>query len=351
MSVIWAWTHEIERELWEHGEERLCHLMRRVPTAACDGQADEVEALVDEALPMARRLKLPWLEVFFRHWRLQSRVLKGCDVSGDTTREAVALLEFANRDETRDCPQSICAAQDLAASFGILDGPGYVAERVRAAEESLARIDASRACFACISGELVSALTDDRRFEEAAARARDVRRQRKAAHVFGELAIALTNALSALGRDEEVLELARLPLPGGSGIREPTRRLVHSLALARLGDKEQALQKLPSTEQLQPVDWTSYLRTRRELAGMPVEPAGAEFEALVAEWSAVLEARNAQYPRAQLHQLAAEVALDEGATEAALRHIGIARSHLPRLRRPERMRERLEGIEARAKAG
>jgi len=351
MSVIWQWTYAVEIELLENGETRLAQILRRVPTASCDGLPEEVEALVAEALPMVRRLKLPWLEVFFRHWRLQSRVLKGCDVSGDTAREAVALLEFANRDETRDCPQSICVAQDLAASFGVLDGPGYVEERVRAAEESLSRIDASRDCFACISGELVSALSDDRRFDEAVERARDVRRRRKAAHVFGELASSYCDALLALGRNEEALEVSRLRIPRSSGTRDSTRRLIQSLALARLGRRDEALQQVPSTDRLEAADWTDYLRARRALPGGGLQPAGEDLQRLIAEWSDTLERRNAQYPRARLHKIAAEISLNEGDPAAALAHVETARGILPRLRRPERTRAQLDVIAARVARG
>ena len=69
---IWDWVDEAMRELDEQ---------RPRPARGADGPAaergledenDEVEAIVPEALALARSLELPWVEIFIRHWQLQS---------------------------------------------------------------------------------------------------------------------------------------------------------------------------------------------------------------------------------------------------------------------------------------
>ncbi len=52
-----------------------------------------MDATYPEALALAREARNPWLEVFVRHWNLQSRVLHRHEVA-DWMSEAVSLLQF-----------------------------------------------------------------------------------------------------------------------------------------------------------------------------------------------------------------------------------------------------------------
>src|SRR5690606_16106250 len=126
----------------------------------------------------------------------------------DCLSEAVQLLEFANRPDTRDCPQSVCVTQDLACTYGDIDGPGYADERLAVAGETLARIDPTWPCFDCISGEYAAALSDQGRIEDCLAFI-DEQRQKLAAHqIFklgGNLIRRRSMALFELGRPEEAL--------------------------------------------------------------------------------------------------------------------------------------------------
>src|SRR5215470_6884973 len=106
---IWAWLRDAESDLRKSGHARLADLVDELPTACCDGNHERVESMVPEALALARAVKHPWLEVFLRHWLLQSRVLHRHDVSRDTLTQAVSLLELSSRPEARECPQSVCA--------------------------------------------------------------------------------------------------------------------------------------------------------------------------------------------------------------------------------------------------
>src|SRR6188768_2571199 len=121
---IWDWVNETTDALRESGQARLAELIDELPGACCDGHHERVESMAPEALSLARAAKNPWLEVFIRHWLLQSRVQHRHDVSRDTLAQAVSLIEFASRPETHECPQSVCAVEDLAAAYGFVDGFG-----------------------------------------------------------------------------------------------------------------------------------------------------------------------------------------------------------------------------------
>ena len=163
---IWKWSLDVDKELIHQGNYRLAHLMRMLPHHTVEENHSQVDAMVPEALALARAIKNPWIEVFIRHWNLQSRAVHRYEVT-DMLPEAVNLLEFAHREETRDCPQSVCVVQDIDICYGLADGPGYVEERLAVAKETLDKIDTSWACFTCISGEYASALLDGKRYEEA----------------------------------------------------------------------------------------------------------------------------------------------------------------------------------------
>lgn len=163
---IWQWVWQTQEELYEQGHERLADLIMDVPRAVVDLQHERVDALVPEAIHLARELGHAWLEIFFRHWNLQSQVFMRNNVEA-ALPEAVALIDFAHRDETRACPQSVCVVQDLSHCYGRLDGPGYVEERLAIAGETLARIDPDWNCFTCIAEEQADALLDAERYEDA----------------------------------------------------------------------------------------------------------------------------------------------------------------------------------------
>ncbi|MCA9710609.1 MAG: hypothetical protein KDK70_32505, partial [Myxococcales bacterium] len=165
---IWRWVNRAKRDLERSGHDRLAQLIDDLPTLVCDDEHARVEAVVPEALALARAARNPWLEVFVRHWALQSRVLHRYEAR-EHLAEAVSLLEFANREQTRQCPQSVCVTQDLTSCYANTDGPGYVQERLEVAAETLARIDPSWPCYECISSEYASALSDDERHEEVLA--------------------------------------------------------------------------------------------------------------------------------------------------------------------------------------
>jgi len=159
---IWEWVNQAMRELDEQGHHRLAALMDRLPSAVIEVEKDEVEAIVPEALALARSLELPWVEIYIRHWERQS-IWGGFE----TLQGAIELLEFSHRPEHIDCPQSVCTVQDVSIAYAESDGPGFAEQRLAICEETLERIDPSWACFDCILSEKIGALNDLDRHEDA----------------------------------------------------------------------------------------------------------------------------------------------------------------------------------------
>ncbi|MEZ4379906.1 MAG: hypothetical protein R3A79_01060 [Nannocystaceae bacterium] len=244
---IWRWVTTTKRELRGAGEERLAALLNALPGLVCDDEHARVEALVPEALALARAAKLPWVELFVRHWLLQSRVFHRHEV-GRSIAEAVSLLDFSSGEATRSCPQSVCVTQDVAGCYSRIDGPGYVQERLAVAQESLDRIDPTWPCYSCISSEYADALIDDGRLEEALEFVRGAVAAAAAEGEFLEDEFALTEAhtLILLGRaDEAVARLAdHTHAPGGESHVLETR-LLRAWALCDLDRFAEAAAELP----------------------------------------------------------------------------------------------------------
>lgn len=245
---IWAWVRSAKRELRESGNPRLAELMDKLPTAVCDNEHARADAIYPEALALARQAKHTWAEVFVRHWNLQGRILHRHDV-GEWTGEAVDLLDFANRDDTRDCPQSICVTQDVVNAYSKVDGPGFAEERLAATTETLDRIDAKWPCWVCISAEKCSALRDAGRPEEALA---FVEAQTEAMVKAGTeraltaLAEDRADCLVALGRYQEALDLMESGLgPAMDRNDEQERAIDRARVLVKLGRFDEARESFP----------------------------------------------------------------------------------------------------------
>jgi|GEM_PF-511748 len=250
---IWSWVADTVRSvLKEH--PRLAWMLYRFAGFVVNNQHEQVEALYPEAMALAAQVRQPWLEVFFRHWLLQSRILRRSMVR-ESLPDAIDLLERSHREDTRDCPQTVCVAQDLCVAYGRADGPGYAQERLKVCEETLSQITPAWPCWRCITGEYADALNDMGRFEEAL---RFMDEQVLAIQQAGKnetrdsLRGAIVQALLALGRLEEALAFnSEAKHEGGGDGYVLSKNIDQARILARMGRFEQALEVLPAWEEVE----------------------------------------------------------------------------------------------------
>lgn len=267
---IWRWVWDLEESLRARGQHRLATLIDKLPDYAVNSQHAKMDAVFPEALALARATGNPWVEIYVRHWHLQSKVLVRGDARG-SIEEAVSLAEFAHRKEHLDCPQSVCVTQDLTTCYAFFDGPGYAVERLQVSQDTLARIDPSWPCFVCISCEYADALTDSGRHQEALRfideQARQARLENKAeAH---RLLRRKFEPLLALGRFEEALVLAeRSQEVADDANMRLESRLCRCLALCRLKRYQQAVELTPEWSEIEPTPsrYRDYSRVIESLA-------------------------------------------------------------------------------------
>lgn len=351
---IWAWVQETKKRLGrgDAREARLAELMHELPSAVVDEAHERVDGMVPEALALARELDEPWVEVFLRHWNLQSRVLHRRR-AGAELREAVALLDFANGPHTRGCPQGVCTVQDLAVCYAIRDGPGYVPERLAVARETLERIDPAWGCFDCITGEYFSALLDDDRADEGLAFI-DAQIAKAAAH--GELEIGFNTrlnrarALLALGRAQQALELL-------DGIHDVTRygrgrmmthRQARIAALLELGRHDEALDLHPPLSAVIATgghwrDWIDNLVGLVDAGMIDNEPrVGRELLRLQQNFLT----HDALWDTARTALIGARLAVERGAREVTRMLLDDAEQACASLRRPELLASMRAEVEA-----
>ncbi len=239
---IWRWVQGREEALRADGHVELANYIEELPSYVVDDRFDLVDQVYHAALPLCRALDDKWLEVYFRHWRLQGHVLKNYDAKG-LLSEAILLLDFAHGEETKDCPQRICAVQDLASCYGIKDGPGFAEERISVCKETLAQIDGSWPCYECVSSELLDALIDKKDYEQAEAELCLIQTEFSKFQKRPDDDLVLTKTRMFLGKGEiedawRLIEKAVNPEGGEGFIRHVT--LLKALTLCHMKRWEEA---------------------------------------------------------------------------------------------------------------
>jgi tetratricopeptide (TPR) repeat protein len=299
-------------------------------------------------------------------------VLHRHEVAG-CLKEAVGLYELAHRPENARCPQSVCTVQDLAATYGDLDGPGYADERIAVARENLAAIDPSWPCFDCISGELAEALHDAGRDGEVLEFVETQRKAMIAAGSFdntGNLPRARAEALIALGRFDEALEQLDAYDPSAGGEHAILyKRLIEARALFGAGQLERGREIMPPPSAVldTPGLYQAWLeafealtspegarRARRGRATMSErgdEPNSWRAGQLVRAMQARLDKNGARYLSTLFATAGAELASRRDAREIARLMIDEARRQLPELRAPEGLAARLDAVTAELEGG
>jgi tetratricopeptide (TPR) repeat protein len=348
---IWRWVGEKQNELTESGRPRLAELIDRIPGYVVNHEHAQLDAIIPEALALAREAKSPWLELFIRHWNLQSRILHRHEATAYLP-EAVRLLELASRDEVRDCPQSVCVIQDLAGCYAELDGPGYAPERLSVARETLARISAKWPCFTCISSEYAFGLIDDgdpagalRFVDEQTAALVQVGRGAAAHHLAG----ARIESLLRLDRPSDALAVAERARANENDVND---QLTHGLDVARLlallGRHDEALDVLPPFDRILPTPslYERWTQATHALALAAAVPNDWKLEGRLFDLETRLADNGVIRTAIGIAQQRADLAIARDRLGSAAHAAGSIRALIPRLRRPLGADEALAKLEA-----
>ncbi|MCT9932936.1 tetratricopeptide repeat protein [Planotetraspora sp. A-T 1434] len=270
---IWAWVAGTQRELHEAGNAGLAMALGDVPAQALEGRYAQLDVVAPAVAQHAETLGQPWLELFARYWHVLGRV--GDRANGAVALEdAAALVEFAARDDVRDCPSAPAAVEALAITQANTDGPGYAEARLAALGAALDGVGPESLAFSGLVTQYVAALIDAGQAGEAVgyAEAAVERLSGAGREASWELGATAARALLAVGRADDALTALEAATgfkpddPVAKGRREG---LLKSLILATLGRTEEAVDALPDLDVVgdHPRDWVEWGRAVALLAG------------------------------------------------------------------------------------
>lgn len=268
---IWAWVGGTQRELHEAGNTGLAMALGDVPAQALEGRFTQLDVVAPAIAQHAETLEKPWLEFFARYWHLLGRVGDRA-IGAAALDDAVALADFAQRDDVRDCPAAPGAVEILAMVQANTDGPGYAEARLAALGAALDGVGPDSLAFSGLATQYVAALIDAGQAAEAVAYAEAAveRLRGEGREASWELGAASARALLAAGRPDDALTALDASTgfkpddPVAKGRRET---LLRSQVLATLGRVQEAVDALPDLDVVgdHAREWVEWARTVRML--------------------------------------------------------------------------------------
>ncbi len=351
---IWAWVGGTQRELHEAGNAGLAVALGDVPAQALEGRYGQLDVVAPAIAQQAEALEQPWLELFARYWHVLGRV-------GDRANGAVALddvrqlVEFAERDDVRECPAASAAIEALAITQANTDGPGFAGERLTAIGAALDGIGPDSLAFSGLTTQYVAALLDAGQAGEAVTYAEAaVERLREAGREAGwELGAASARALLAADRAEDALaalEAARGLKPDDPVARGRREILLQSHILAALGRLEEAVEALPDLDVVgdHPREWVEWAQVVGKLA-----PGGSiantwQLGRILRQWITYFETMGGHRARFELALTGGHLAVARQGIWQARRLADLAEATLADLKSTEGLPERIAELRAAA---
>ncbi|MFD8527366.1 tetratricopeptide repeat protein [Streptosporangium canum] len=347
---IWAWVGDTQRQLHEDGHTGLAMAIGDVPAQALEGRYSQLDVLAPAIAQQAENLELPWLEFYARYWHLIGRV-------GDRAQGAVAmadaetLVEFAGREDVRECPAAPGAVAALAIARANTDGPGYAAERLAALDA--VEVEPDSLAFSAIAEQYVAALVDAGRVEEAIIHAESaVARLGDAGRAASwELGAASVRALLAAGRAQDALTA----LDAATGFKpdDPVAKahregVLRALVLATLDRVPESVDALPDLDVVgeHPRDWVEWAHAIRKLAGSAQITNSWQLGRVLKQWIDYFAMMGGYRPRVELALIAGDLAVArQGGWQARLL-ADIAESAAGELKSPGDVAERIAALRA-----
>jgi hypothetical protein len=351
---VWAWFDELSDELYRDGDDEFADALWSLARATNDDDHEQVDALAPLLLAEARARRLPWLEVFVRHWHLQSRACKRAH-GGAVLNDAVDAFERAHAPEAIGCPQSVCSVQDLCIAYGKVDGPGYAPERLAVTAETLDRIDPTWNCYRCIVSEQASAMIDAGSPEDGIRLLHEAQARLSAAgtqHLDDRFRYLRVEAFVAMGRPEDALvavERAELDPDRSMGAgADRYRRQDRAMALAHMGRGAEALALLPSPAEVEAGDRAHWAETMAELVRLGAADNDAELGRILLAWARERLGVGTYRHAFSLASIGSALAVARGRRWAAQTAAGLAARAAAAVRYPETLRDEVDAITAAA---
>ncbi|GAA2854033.1 hypothetical protein GCM10010517_12010 [Streptosporangium fragile] len=349
---IWAWVGDTQRQLHEAGNTGLVMAIGDVPAQALEGRYSQLDVVAPAIAQQAENLQLPWLEFYARYWHLIGRI-------GDRAQGAVAigdaetLVEFAGREDVRECPAAPGAVVALAVAQANTDGPGYAAERLAAL--SALDVPPSSPAFSAVAEQQVAALVDARRVQEAIAHAE------AAVEALGgvgreaswELGAASARALFAAGRTEDALnalDAATGFKPDDPVAKQHREGVLRALLLATLGRVQESVDALPDLDVVgdHPRVWVEWSHAIRGLAGSEQITNTWQLGRVLKQWIDYFAMMGGYRARVELALVAGHLAVARRGIWQARLLADLAESAAGELKSPGDVAERIAELRAAA---